>query len=690
MSDGPKFADMPPELTAIAWKPVRRGNKVWIGLSPRQRWAWFALCSAVGLFVASVALFLDNVPLIILTLVTIGALMARPLRVGIELGPSSFTVRSWGPRGRTVEWSSVESLEASPHGTLKLNLAGGHALVLPAPRKRWVVVDEDFEAKVGFIQIWRVERRSLAPDAGARPGFTGLTWRGVGRRGAPAAAKEGHPAAGAPTATREAPFAPESPFPVTTLASLFFAAIIVGYLFVGKDVLVLAIALLVLLRFGRDPGRPLALAAFLLLVIAALASLFQDPSGQVNMAYSVRRTIAAEAGAIVGVFLVLATIIFSVTERAPDAAPAQRGLNRILKTDTADVVRAVRARVAVLWPFAGIGFVALVLRIAGAPGALPPAYNPLLDNLRIGSGYSLAAPSGGVPNGTYPPLAASIAAYFPLGPKVALLGVSVATVLLVARCGFRYGGRATALLASALAAVMPSLWAQQLPIQTASLLVVGAVVLADPKALTSHRGGLAGACLGLAVLARPDTAFAAIVIVAWLLIVGGRTARGAVAWLVVWLAIFVSPWLNYVWSEFGLPWPMADLASSFNDPSTVSRLPAVVGFVVGMVVAVGFALAVKAMRGSHRVVLPYVAIPLVAVALSLTDLPRRDPLGWAAPIVAVVIGSWLAQVAEQRGVLSSVLEGPYADLDLWRRAQRRAPAEEILIDPEPEEERLFM
>ena len=60
---------------------------------------------------------------------------------------------------------------------------------------------------------------------------------------------------------------------------------------------------------------------------------------------------------------------------------------------------------------------------------------PALPNLRLGTGYSLVFPSGGTPVGVYPPLATGVAAYFPLGPKAAMLLVSLTCVGLVARSG---------------------------------------------------------------------------------------------------------------------------------------------------------------------------------------------------------------------------------------------------------------
>src|SRR5205823_4239012 len=122
------------------------------------------------------------------------------------------------------------------------------------------------------------------------------------------------------------------------------------------DVLVLAIALLVLFRFGRDPGRPLALSAFLLLVVSAVFTMIQDYPPQVTLAYSSRRTIAAEAGAIVGVFLVLATIIFAFTERSPDAAPRRplwRGFGR---AELLALRRVVPPWVFLVTPYLGIAF----------------------------------------------------------------------------------------------------------------------------------------------------------------------------------------------------------------------------------------------------------------------------------------------------------------------------------------------
>lgn len=472
-----------------------------------------------------------------------------------------------------------------------------------------------------------------------------------------------------------------SPFSLMTLTILFLVAVVAGYLFVGTDVLVLAVALLVLLRFGRDPARPLALAAFALLVIAGIASIVQDNPSVVNLAYSSRRPVAAEAGAIIGVFLVLATLIFSVTERASTAAPP-RPLWRHL---TAEQLQSIREFVPAwlrFWaPYGAVLVVATAVRVVAAPRPLAAAYDPLITNLRLGTGYS-AAPPGAVPAGEFPPLATGVAAYFPYGPKLALFAASLATVAVVAWLAERWWGRRASLCAAGFAAVLPAMWDQQLPVTLAQLFLVIGVAVADPVRANPRRAALAGFTVGLAVLARPDALIAAAVVLAWIAVVARRRASLVFCFLFVFV-VTVAPWCNFVWSQFGLPWPMATLAATLNDPTATSRLPGIVGFAVGIVVLLGVVVARRRERGTTAAVwFPLLLLPVACLLLSFTDFPARDPLSWSAPMAALALGYGLAAFLGERFPLSDVAHPVLAlDEDVVDAA--------AVIDPEPEDERLF-
>jgi hypothetical protein len=716
VADDPRFADLPRPVAA-GWLPTIDNGRVRIGFAERQIVTWSVLCAGAALLAIAAAVVLTSRLLFLSAVLFSIFQLLFILRAGVELGPSTATVR-WGFRARTVRWGSVTAVTVNDRGRIELSLTDEGPIEVFAPRLRWIVPDRSFAAKLAFIEAWWVDQRNAAPTTRwsttpesarrdlsplphtAKPVSTVISrWSDTPapRRAIDGPVREGdigEPAGGG-----------ASSFPVGTLAALFVAAVVIGFLFVGRDVLVLAIALLVLFRFGRDPGRPLALAAFLLLVVSAAFTIIQDYPPQVTLAYSSRRTIAAEAGAIVGVFLVLATIIFAVTERSPDKAPRRRVWRGVEQADFQALVRVVPPWVRLLTPYVGVGFLAMLVRGAGSPGGVPPAYDRLLDNLRLGNGYSLAVPSGGIPSGVYPPLGSTIAAYFPLGPKVALILVSLGTVALVGWCAHTRWGRPASIMASLVAAVMPSLWTQQLPVQLAGLSVLGGVVLAEPKRLTPRRAGLAGLCIGFAFVARPDAGIAAgVVLLAWIVSQRGFEARGEIAGFLATMVLVVSPWLNFIWSEFGLPWPMSTLGATLNDPSTVSRVPSIIEFALGLGAVACMVPALRNLRHNARARLPFFALPVLALLLAFTNVPGRDPLSWAAPVVAVVIGPWLAWIirtragATRRTVLDDIVV-PEWDLELAAARDRigvlaRPVALEdpdhALIDPEPDEDHLFM
>ncbi len=711
MTDTPHFADMPPEFDpGSGWFPVERDGHARIGLAPRQMFAWGSAAAIATFLVLAMGTISGSRALLALALLLAGSQTWAILRTGIELTPEAIVVRGLFRARQTVAWSAVQAVGENERGQVRITVAGD-PIVAFAPQRRWLAVDPDFDAKFRYLNGWWLTERGSAPNPvdrtvdplGPSPRSDGEPV--IGATGGAAASGVRLPRLGREAETAET--ADAVGFPIRTLLLLLGSAVVVGYLFVGRDVLILAIGLVVLLRFGRDPGRPLALAAFALLVIAAIATIAQDPSGAINTSYASRRTLAAEAGAIVGVFLVLATIIFAFTERSPEAAPKRPVFRRVSLVEIDAFRRMVPRWAAFAAPYVPIGFIALAIRLVLAPAALPPAYNLLIENLRLGTGYSLAAPSGGVPVGTFPPLSSTFAAYFPLGPTVILLLVSLGTVALVARAAYVQWGRGASVLAAATAAVLPSLWAQQLPIQLAGLLVLGGVVLAEPRRLTTTRAALAGLCLGGAFLARPDAGAALVVVVVWLALEQGWRARGDIAALLATAGVVIAPWLNFVWTEFGLPWPMSTLAATLNDPTTRSRFPAVVAFALGLVVVVAMVPALRARRDEVRTCLPYIILPVISLGLMFTNVPEREPIGWSAPLVTVLFGPWLASLLRRhwRNFRYSAIAQVDAltwddELDAararagagatWRRNEGYVDPDQAIIDPEPDDDHLFM
>ncbi|MEZ5134714.1 MAG: hypothetical protein R2699_06570 [Acidimicrobiales bacterium] len=72
--------------------------------------------------------------------------------------------------------------------------------------------------------------------------------------------------------------------------------------------------------------------------------------------------------------------------------------------------------------------VGAVVRFAAAPGALPGETVPLIQNLRLGTTYSLDAGGGAVPTALWPPFGVGLAAYLPLSAKLVSLVVSLLVI----------------------------------------------------------------------------------------------------------------------------------------------------------------------------------------------------------------------------------------------------------------------
>jgi hypothetical protein len=705
-----------------AWQPVSRGDRVRLTLAPTQQLRWTAAVAVVvGLLVVTGAVVGRPALVVAAGVLALGA-VRYGRRVGVELGPTTLTVFAPSLRrrtlwGRTVRWTSVVDIQTTGTGEIWLSLPGEPALVVRAPRGRWMGRDDDFDEKVRFLVTWwqvhcaaalreststsfeRVlavyegrdwvapPKPATAASAGHRPDAPPSWWEG-GRWDDPTGsvgAGQADPGTGR--------------FPLVLLLAVVAFALAIGYLLLGRDLIVVAIALVVLVRFGRDPGRPLALGAFVLLVASAVSTIAQGGGEDgVTLSYATRRTVAAQSGAVIGVLLVVATIAFAVTERSPRRAPARQGGAEVDRAHLGAFRRVLLPWLRAALPYAAIAAGGVAVRLAGAPLALPLRYEPLLDNLRLGTGYSMATPSGGTPVGDVPPLAPLLVAYSPLGARVALLLVSTVTVVAVGRLVHRREGRAAGIMAAAAAALLPGMWGEQLPVQLAGLFVLGGVALADPIQLTTRRAAIAGASLGLATLARPDAALALLVVAVWITQSrepGRAKYRGA---LLVSAVLVVLPWATYIWQEFGSPWLTSSLPATLNDPLAVTRGAGVVKVAVSA--AFGAAFVVAAGRLWHRraVLLPYLVLPAVGVALAFTEPLHRDPFGWTAPLVAVVLGIWAAQVV--RAQLGPVLEVPYHHVVDWdvvldeERVQRGVgpgPGEDwVPVETAPDEDRLFM
>lgn len=627
---------------AGGWRPREHEGRLWIGASRNQRLAFvlrWTLLTQVAIVLLNVAVAGVRGRGAFSPLLYLGAVVVALAgfwwgsgRVGMELGPATVLLsQAFGRRSRTLRWSGVLVVEVDDDEQVTLTIAGEPPISAMAPvGRRWGVTDPDFDAKADTIIAWWRDRRGRAPEVAAR-----LAARETARPGSRDAS---------PSSVEVEP--ENERFPTGVLLALFGCSVVIGYLFTGPTVLVLAFALLVLLRFGRDPARPLALAAFLLLVVAAITTIVPEPL-EPNLTYASRRTIAAEAGAILGVFLVLATLIFAVTERAPDPAPRRAMVSLPGRERIVAALQEIPLGVRLLLPASVLVVGAAALRFVLAPGGLPAAYDPLLRNIRLGNNYSIGPMNGPVPSpygvrptGLFAPLAPSLAAFSPFGPRLLLLGASVVLVALVGWVTYRRFGAPAAAVAMAVAAVSPSMWGQQLPNTLAAAAVLVGVALATPDRLNGARAFGAGIALGVALLARPDTVLAAVVVAAWIVAAGRTGTRRRLVPLAVGGLLVGLPWLTFIWTNFGFPRLAETLGATFNDPSAATRLPGFIGLVVGAA-SVAALLVLSPRLGDRREVLPYLLLPVLCLVLTLTDFPARDPLTWSAPLLCVALGASL-------------------------------------------------
>lgn len=274
------------------------------------------------------------------------------------------------------------------------------------------------------------------------------------------------------------------------------------------------------------PGRRSAPAAVALglLTLAAVATVLEAPLAvsDIGLDYALDRPVAAAAGRLAGVALLVAVTVAAVTVRASAASQGESDVLRPPRRAARSGPRSPRAAgrpTALPYLVAAAGVVAVGTVRGVAP--LSPAETALAGRFAAGLGPSST--------GT-PPLAAALTAVAPVTPVLAVLVVyalGVVVLMRVVRClgrGANVGDGATGhggtsitvaglTLAVAMTAVRPGL-AEAL----ATLLVATGLVWLCPATVTGDRAVGAGLCLGGALLARPESVVAVLFVLAWSLL----------------------------------------------------------------------------------------------------------------------------------------------------------------------------
>lgn len=436
---------------------------------------------------------------------------------------------------------------------------------------------------------------------------------------------------------------PDRPVSRRAVVALALAGAVIGWAMIGIDGALVAPAVVVAgWTWRREPGRPIGTAAVVLLVVAAVATVVEvtpDPDA-IGVAFSRRRPVAARTAAMAGVLLAVALLAFGFTERSRTKA-LRRPLvgGRVLRSSDTRATT-LRSTAIAAAPWAAIGFAAIAVRMIASPARLPTAMVGLITNLRYGSLYAVG-PIWQGPTADIPPLGAALLAYGPFGSRLAVVLASTAAALVAARIAYVQLGRTGAIATALVAALLPSMWSQPLPLVLAGLAAAGAVAVADPERVDGRRASVAGVLAGLAMLAAPDAVVVLPCLVAWHVLSAPRSQRHLALAMAGAGVLTMGPWLAYVGGTAGVPVPAGTWSGFVLEGLATPSLPLVASFAVGAAALVLAARELRAARDAWRQLLPFVVLPAWNVVMAVAAGGDRDLLGWSAPLVAVVLGSAL-------------------------------------------------
>ena len=313
--------------------------------------------------------------------------------------------------------------------------------------------------------------------------------------------------------------------------------------------LVAAAALAYARRYSTSRLAGFALGALSLAAVATVATVVvSHPGPRPGFATKGPEAWLGLAGSVLAV---VALVSIAAHERALSPPRAHPSTRFDVAAFAASVLTAV--------PMLDVLAAAFLIRALTISAPMRPGAADLVANLRSGVGYVRGAGAHAAATALYAPLAPMVAAATSGGTDVVVVLLSVGTVLAVARLALTFGGKHASLAAAAVAAVLPSMWGQQLPETLAALLVTLGLVFSMP--VRPRRAAFAGVCLGAAALARPEAILLVPIAVAWqLLSIRGRAAK-SVAALAVAAAVVLAPWELYVHRTFGTWAPTTSLGS---------------------------------------------------------------------------------------------------------------------------------
>jgi len=430
---------------------------------------------------------------------------------------------------------------------------------------------------------------------------------------------------------------------VVVVAALgFFAAGLTGALVAGAAVIAGRLP-------SERPGASVAMASFVLLAAAAVASVLEAVPGErpLTLAFPLQRELAGDLGAAAGILLLAAVVTSALAERADEPAPTSTH-------EDGDTMPPWRPLVTV----GGLFVVAFVIRLVAAPAAVASSVDPVVE--AVAAGQALVVGDLGL----VAPAAPVLAAFWPGGGSAAVVALGVVLAAISALLATRLvapeepseARTAGVVAVAAVAAMLPSLWLLDLAGLLAGLAAAAAVLLAEPRRATPGRGVGAGVVAGLAVLAAPEAVVLGPLLVVWLLL--PRVRRGRVARRPARRQVRAAWATGLAWGVALVLWALVvhEQAGGWNplrSPGPASEVSVGAGGLL-LVLALDAAAVVAAVvwvwgrRRSVRALLPLVVLPvwcLLAGALvsgGVVSGGAAGPLGWGSPFVAVLAGWQLA------------------------------------------------
>ncbi|MEY2568963.1 MAG: hypothetical protein QOE35_3492 [Actinomycetota bacterium] len=339
------------------------------------------------------------------------------------------------------------------------------------------------------------------------------------------------------------------PIATPVAALLVLVAFVIGGLF-GASVMVAAA---VADRRTADSGPTVAgLTAVVLLALAGVFSVLggTPKASELTPAFASDRGLAAAAALGAGMSALYALVGFALAER-------ERHQPLVSSIDRRSLSRVVVAGVG------GISLLSLAIavRAALAPAPLRVDFAQLVINLRLGDGYTRGVAPALDATALHPPLAPLVAAILPGVVSNVHVLVSALVVLATAGLGARLGGVRGAVGAGLVAAVLPSMWGQQLPEALAALGVTCGVLFAWPDRISAPSAALSGACLALGALSRPEAGLALPVVVVWIAMRSKWNAAPVVACALA-AAALMGPWMFWTHDRFGTLLPSTSLGAT--------------------------------------------------------------------------------------------------------------------------------